>query len=229
MNKELEEIIMKYSTRNHKELVNSLLDKSKDNIISILIDLLTLYINDKNSSTLRELITVILSGYKHSKKKIGFNGFRQTSIEKTLFCEAKPKNFDTEEIEKYEKGERKSLPAKLCGYGNFSDYTHARLKRDEKENLSMLVSGFVDGKLIYIIEFPFNLKSFVLKLKKQLNKNLPNGDEKNKFLRSANFDYRDYVKPNGIKFNFLLERNQLKNFENCIAKNFFKFLIKNSK
>ena len=109
MNKELEEIIMKYSIGNHKELVNKLLDKSKDNIISILIDLLTLYMNDKNSSTLRELITVILSGYKHSERKIGFNGFRQTSIGKTLFCEAKPKNFDTEEFEKYKKKKEKIL------------------------------------------------------------------------------------------------------------------------
>jgi hypothetical protein len=36
-----------------------------------------------------------------------------------------------------------------------------RLKRDKKENLNILVSGFIDGKLIYIIEFPFNCPSFV--------------------------------------------------------------------
>ena len=93
----------------------------------------------------------------------------------------------------------------------------------------MLVSGFVDGKLIYIIEFPFNLNCFISKLKNQLNKNLPNGDEKNKFLRSAYFDYRDYIGIKKHKFNFLLNKKELKNFENYIVKDFFKILLENSK
>ena len=88
-----------------------------------------------------------MSGYEHSERKIGFNGFRQTSMGKTLFCEAKPKNFDGR-IGKNKKGERKNSPAKLNGYGNFSDYTHKRLERDKEENPSMLISGFVDGKLM---------------------------------------------------------------------------------
>lgn len=137
MNQELANIIKIYSTGTHKELSNYLLDKSKDTIIATLIDLLTMYINDKNSSTIREFITVSLAGYTHKEGKIGYNGFRQSAYVpgKTEKCEAKPKNIDTIEFEKYEKGERKTSPAKLNGGGNFTDYTPARFERDKKEKI----------------------------------------------------------------------------------------------
>ena len=63
MNQELANIIKIYSTRTHKELSECLIGKSKDTLISMLVDLLTMYINDKNSSTIREFITVTLAGY----------------------------------------------------------------------------------------------------------------------------------------------------------------------
>ena len=52
MNKELAEIII-YATKSDRELNEYLLSKSKNNLIAVLIDLITMYINDKNSSTLR--------------------------------------------------------------------------------------------------------------------------------------------------------------------------------
>jgi len=165
MNQELLQIIKLYTTSSHKKLDNYLLDKSKSTLIAVLLDLLTIYINDKNSSTIRELITIILAGYKHSGGKIGYNGYKQSiSIPGQIIkCEAKPKNYDTHSKAK--------SPAKLNGYGNFSDYTYQRLKRDRNEKkLNVLVSGFVDGKLIYIFEFPFNHKTFTNQLMKQLKK-----------------------------------------------------------
>lgn len=53
MNKELAEIIRIYATKSDRELNEYLLGKSKNNLIAVLIDLITMYINDKNSSTLR--------------------------------------------------------------------------------------------------------------------------------------------------------------------------------
>jgi len=139
MNKELAEILKLYSTGTHGELSSYLVGKSKDTLIGILVDLITMYINDKNSSTIREFITVTLAGYEHKEAKIGYNGFKQDAFSGiTIKCEAKPKNVDTnsESIDK------------LKGYGNFSDYTFARLERDKQEDgLNMLVSGFVDGRL----------------------------------------------------------------------------------
>ncbi len=157
MNKELESVIKIDSTGTHSQLSNYLIGKSKDTLISILVDLITIYINDKNSSTIRELLTVSIAGYNHIESKIGYNSFKQNFFEpgKTIKCETKLKNLNTEEFEKYEKGKRSTKPAKLNGGGNFTDYSRARLDKDKKEkNLNMLVRVFIDGRLIYILKFP---------------------------------------------------------------------------
>ena len=217
MNKELVEILKLYSTGTHGELSSYLVGKSKDTLIGILVDLITMYINDKNSSTVREFITVTIAGYNHKEKKIGYNGFKQDTFSgKTISCEAKPKNVDTHSD---------SLD-KLKGYGNFSDYTFARLERDtEESNLNMLVSGFVDGRLIYILEFPFSCPSFLRNLKKQLLRRFPNGkDILNEYLRSASFYYRDFIEYKNLKIVYLLDKRQLMDFKPYIVRDFYKFL-----
>ena len=109
MNKELPEILKLYSIGKHEELSAYLVGKSKDTLIGVLVDLITMYINDKNSSTLREFITVTFAGYTHKEKKIGYNGFKQDVFSgKTVNCEAKPKNVDTNSDKIYT----------LKGYGN---------------------------------------------------------------------------------------------------------------
>lgn len=217
MNRELANIIKIYSMGTHEELSKCLIGKSKDTLIGILVDLLTMYINDKNSSTIREFITVTLAGYEHKEGKIGYNGFKQDTFisGKTIKCEAKPKNVDI------------SLESlrKLNGGGNFTDYTIARLERDKKEkDLNMLVSGFVEGKLIYIIEFPFRCKTFFEKLKQQLKKRFPNGDVTGQFLRSASFDYRYFIKCSKLRVVYILDKNKLKEYQHYIVKGFYNFL-----
>jgi len=214
MNKELTEIIKIYTTKTHKDLSEYLLGKSKSNLIGVLIDLMTMYINDKNSSTLREFITVTIAGYNHSEGKIGYNGYKQNVYGKPMMCEAKPKNVKSDD------------KRKLNGGGNFTDYTHSRLERDLKENLHMLVSGFVDGKLIYIIEFPFNCKTFVEKLNLQLQKRFPTGDITGEFLRSANFSYKDYISCKEKNIIFLLPKGELEKYKENIVKGFYEFLLK---
>ena len=56
MNKDLEEVIKLYTLKGHKALTTNLLGRSKGTAISLFISLLTIYFNDKNSSTLREYI-----------------------------------------------------------------------------------------------------------------------------------------------------------------------------
>jgi hypothetical protein len=236
MNQELANIIKIYSIGSHQELSSYLLGKSKDTLIGILVDLLTMYINDKNSSTIREFITVTLAGYKHKQGKIGYNGFRQDAIipGRTIKCEAKPKNIDTEEFEKFTKGERKTSPAKLNGGGNFTDYTPNRLKKDKKEkDLNMLVSGFIDGKLIYIIEFPFNCPDFIANLEKQIkrwqSKLKGSRSVKGQFLRSATFDYKHFINCPKLKIVFLLNKKELSKYKTYIANGFYEFLMKMAK
>lgn len=226
MNKELTEILRIYSTES-KRFLPRLNDSSKETLIAVLTDLLTMYINDRNSSMLREHLTVTIAGYEHSEEKIGFNGFRQNSIigGKPLYCEAKPKNFNTEDLNAYQQGKRRSRPPLLNGNGNFTDYTYPRLAKDREANPRMLVSGFVDGKLIYILGFPFTTPSFLQKIRTQLEKQFSNeGHVKGRFLRSANFDHRDYIASPKIEVIFLLPIMELEYHHSYINKKFFEFL-----
>jgi hypothetical protein len=226
MNKNLEHIIKIYSTKEHKEFNNNLLDMSKDDLIALFSDLLTMYINDKNSSTIRELLTVILAGYTHNTKKIGFNGFKQSSSNKPINCEAKPKNYHTQDFLDYKEGKRKNPPAKLNGNGNFTDYTWARLAKDKISNLNMLISGFIDGQLIYLFEFPFLEKTFLAKLENLLKKRFPHGDKTGEYLRSASFSFQDYAKSRQIKVIYVIIHQKLKEYQPYLNKNLFQFLSK---
>lgn len=98
MNKELAEVIKLYAMADHPSVINYLLGKSKDSVNAILLDLLTMYFNDKNSSTLREYMLVTMSGFTPTEAKLGYNGYRQITINGSKIkeeCEAKPKNINT--------------------------------------------------------------------------------------------------------------------------------------
>ncbi|MDR0486319.1 MAG: hypothetical protein LBH29_06310 [Elusimicrobiota bacterium] len=226
MNKNLEEIIKIYSAQSHLEFNKTLLSYSKDTLISIFSDLLTMYINDKNSSTIREFITVSMAGYKHNIKKIGFNGFKQDSIGNAINCEAKPKNFSTQDFIDYKNRLKKTKPANLNGGGNFTDYRWDRYERDKKSSVNMLVSGFIDGQLVYILEFPFNEKSFMERIEQQLKKKFPNGDIKGEWLRSVDFNFSHYKDAENLKIIFALSSGKLKPFENYIRRDLYEYLAK---
>ena len=215
MNEDLAQIVIYYATKPHKELSELLLNKSKDNLISSLTHLLTAYINDKNSSSLREFITVVISGYQHNPKKLGYNGFKQNSTigGKPIACEAKPKNIQTDGYE-----QRKTKP-KLNGEGGFNDYTIERLKKDAKENLNILSSGFIDGQLQYILEFPFSIVC------KQLKKQLPRKRTVGTYTRMASFNFSHYGNYPQIKIVYL-NKKAIEENKKYFNKNFYPFLIK---
>jgi len=133
-----------------------------------------------------------------------------------------PKNIDT----------RSSTPRKLDGGGNFTDYSFDRFYRDEEENPNMLVSGFVDGHLVYIIEFPFACPAFLEKLENQLKKwerKLVEGRQtRGQFLRSAYFNYKDYINCSGLRIVYLLPKAKLEKFKEYIAPGFYQFLLEKS-
>lgn len=222
MNEVLAKILKTYSIESHQAYATQVHSLSKDAIIALFTDLLTTYINDKNSSTLREFITVSLAGYEHSSNKIGFNGFKHITTGKSIACEAKPKNISSQDLEDYQTGTRKTFH-KLRGNGNFTDYTWARFNKDKQENLNMLVSGFVDGKLIYLLEFPFSTESFTNKLESQLQKQFPNGDEVGKYLRGANFAYKDFI--NDKKLKTIYCTNNLEYYQGFIVRDFYQKLL----
>lgn len=128
MNKDLEQLMIDYATKEHPEINVNLLGKSKNNLISILTDLLTMYFNDLNSSTMREIVVALIAGYVPNLKKLGYNGFRHNTLTgKTEHCEIKPRNYRTDSTAK--------SPSKLNGGGNFTDYTLERFKKHKEKTL----------------------------------------------------------------------------------------------
>jgi len=216
MNQDLIQVVIYYATKPHKELNELLLSKSKDNLISGFTDLLTAYINDKNSSSLREFVTVSTAGYQHNSNKLGYNGFKQNSAIGgiPIACEAKPKNIQTEGYD-----QRKTKP-KLNGEGGFNDYTFDRLQKDFQNNLNILSSGFVDGELLYILEFPFSLVYEHLKTK------VPEKRTIGTYTRMASFNFSHYTGSPKVKVIYL-NKNSIQNNKKYFNKKFYQFLIKN--
>lgn len=186
MNEELSELIVAYGTKEQVDVLNFLDPKSKQDIIDMLLALTTEYFNDKNSSSLREHLLVTLGGFIRREEKIGYNGYRQASIQGSTyeFCEAKPTNVITK---------NGRVTRKLNGGGNFTDFTWNRLEKHVKDNPTMLMGGFVDGKLLYAMQFKFNSsRGLYTCLEEQLKKSFPNGDEPGRYLRSARFNLNHY-------------------------------------
>jgi hypothetical protein len=89
----------------------------------------------------------------------------------------------------------------------------------------MLISGFVDGKLIYILEFPFNYPKFVKHLKDQLQHRFEKGkDITGQFLRSAGFDYRHFIDCPNLGIVYILDEVNFKKYRLYIVKGFYEFL-----
>ena len=217
MNKDLIELITIYGTKTHKDVANLLNDKSKQNLISMLLDLTTQYFNDKNSSTLREFLVVSLSGFQPLKEKIGYNGYRHLGISGDKeFCEVKPKNITTDKQD-----------AKLNGGGNFTDYSWRKFKRHKQENPTMLIGGFIDGRLIYIFSFKFNAESFINRIQQQLQDNFPNGDEINKYLRSASFTLNAYQDSKDLEVQTFINNTELLKYSSRLTKGIYDLLSKN--
>lgn len=175
--------ILKYSTTdNTKEELNKM---HKEDIANLLLDLLDTYLNDKNSSTLRELIPLVMLGAEPSQEKLGYNGLIQNRK-----IEVKPQNIDTSE------------KRKLDGGGSFNDYTPERFKSHENDNPLILSAGYIEGKLIYILEFGFDcIKN---KLKEQLERRFPKEQrEAGQYLRSAYFSFKDYKKCENLRVLFI--------------------------
>jgi hypothetical protein len=80
--------------------------------------------------------------------------------------------------------------------------------------------------LIYIFEFAFNTKSFIDNLQIQLEKKFPNRYRReNDFLRSASFNYKNFINSSGVKSIYILKKDELKKYKEYIDSKFFKILL----
>lgn len=210
MNEDLIQLIKDYAIGNHSQIHASLLAKSKDNLIAILMDLLTIYYNDVNSSAMREMAVALLSGYQPNPEKLGYNGFRQDALTGTTdYCEIKPVNIRTDSTRRQRR--------KLNGGGNFTDYTWARLEDHLSDNPTLLVAGFVDARLVYIFKFEFGERNFVEHLRRPLAQKFPHGDVSGIYLRSASFTFRHYKDSASLETNCFVTRSELESLRGHIT------------
>ncbi|MEO0191245.1 MAG: hypothetical protein ABIM46_00520 [candidate division WOR-3 bacterium] len=152
MSQNLHGIVRCYFT-NRDEFHRFIIGLNPEQLAEALEELIALYAQDKNSSTLRELITLSIAGYRPHGGKLGFNGENEHGP-----AEVKPKNIES------------SSDNKLNGGGNFTDLTYQRFEKYLAANLTMLVSGFIDGNLIHVLGFPFGCSDFAEHLKAKLDK-----------------------------------------------------------
>lgn len=150
----------------------------------VFLELLQKYINDKNSSTLREEIMCRIANLTPNGDKLGFDSLDTND-------EMKPKNYDT----------NNPRAKKLSGSGNFSDMTLARHQRFMGLNPTIHIGGFVDGKIIFQIKVPYN--GLASHFQKQLDKHFPTGDRPNNYLRSMNYSLPSLKECSEVQVEFL--------------------------
>jgi hypothetical protein len=155
----------------------------------LLLDIVKMYFNDKNSSTLRELIMCEISDIEPSLKKLGYDGFGKIDREPH---ENKPQSYDTKNIN----------ASKLTGGGNYTDMTHRRHIKYFNDDVILHLAGFVDGILIY--QFMVKYRELIEHFKKQLDKHLPNGDKTQTYLKSMTIPLTQLEKCD-VKLEFITE------------------------
>lgn len=170
-----------------------------------LLELLRLYANDKNSSTLREWVVLQVAGCQQQPGKIGYNGYLGP-----VPYEVKPRNVLS--------GENK----KLNGGGNFTDFTYERLEKYRQDQVHVLVAGFVDGFLVYILEVPF--AALYPTIKSQLDRHFQGNRPAGLFLRSASFTFRDYQDDHRVRLLFLSPEWQ--KFQTQLTREFREYLAR---
>ncbi len=145
--------------------------KSTKKLDSLFEELYEIYVNDPNSSTLREHITAHLANCDPIAGKLGRDAkCKLTGEEK----EIKPKNY---------------YKSTTNGGGCFNDYTRLRYLKDYAVNLPIISSLFVYGRVAYVVEYKF--KRIADKLDKQVKELCE--DKGQRYVRSCSWTYEQWI------------------------------------
>jgi hypothetical protein len=160
-------------------------------------NLMLSYLNDVNSSSLREAITCYVCGYTWNTEKHGEDGINPITNQR---IECKPKLHLT----------------KHCnGGGVFNDMTIQRIEQHLKDDIQIVCSIFSHNRLIYVVEFPF--ADIAEHIKYRIN-------ERKKDSRSSpSFSYTSYMGLSNLKIHYV-DLESINNFK-CLSKNHYRMLI----
>lgn len=155
------------------------------------------YLNDKNSSSIREVVTARVAGCDWLTEKHGLDAVDKVTGKSK---EVKPRlwNEDTPST----------------GGGNFNDMTIERLEEFIKEDFGVICSIFGRNRLMYVVEFPITVISEHLRekiLKTKVGKRV-----------SPSFAYTNFMNSDKVKLHYFNETLMLQ--YGCVSDKHFKFI-----
>lgn len=174
-----------------------------------------------------EIHTITTAGYVHDPAKFGFDGFDEVHEK---FCEVKSssKIINKELIRKFSMGlitqRNELIDSAIDGRGVFSLFTHEAYQKHIDNNVLMLVSAYINGVLMFIIEFPFSHLDFKAHIKRMLEKSLPNGDKPGRS-KTISFAYTQYKDCNETKLVYITNEENRKILKGACTKHFYSYLI----
>ena len=198
MRSTLEDIIVKYS-HGDSDFSSIKIDELH------FMELLDKYLNDKNSSTLRQDVMCSVAGLVSSTEKLGYDGVGGAN-------EMKPKNVQT----------TNPKAKKLDGVGNYTDMTFKRHHSFCDQDAQIHIGGFVDGKHVFQITVPY--REMRVHFEDQLKRRLPNGDQPTQYLRSMSFSLAQIKKCNNVLLTYLTQ--DLEDYRGHITKPLYTYLTK---
>lgn len=197
----------KTSTINHSsqvvdKIIDYVLKNKKLNFNSNeLKHIILKYLNDKNSSTLREELTLRVAGVNFLEGKFSYDGYDDSGN----FYEVKPINIRTNINFR-----------KLDGNGGYSDMSWERHQKFLEDKPYILASGFVDGLLVYIIQFPYEALSKKIEYVLNSHKDM-------KYVRKVSFNFTDWKDSDDIVIKYVTDNSDLFN-DKFLSKRLFSFL-----
>lgn len=168
-----------------------------------------------------EIHTLTLGGYIHHKSKYGFDGY---DLARNLGCEVKSssKVIDQEAMLEFSKGNISRridlVKSPFDGRGVFSLLTQESFEKYSNGNINMLISGYINGVLMFIIEFPFSHKTFSDYIKNLLDRSSTKS-------KSISFTYKQYKDCKSAKLLYLTKNKEnLSVLQAVSTRNFFRYL-----
>ncbi|MCX8008199.1 MAG: hypothetical protein N3A54_00685 [Patescibacteria group bacterium] len=166
------------------------------------------YLRDKNSSSLRESITLVVSNAIPYYKKTFYDGYDRFGNYYEVKC------MSTE----------KGSPKKLNGSGSYNDMTWARHNKYILDNPYILISGFAEGKLVYVFQTKY--ENFVPYINKKIERRLGcNGTRhmSGNYIRSIRFLYTLWKGFPDLELIYITDNKDVLNNE-YVVKGFLEFL-----
>lgn len=192
-----------------------------------------LSINQKKSERLAtkdvdwpEIHTVTTAGFIHIADRHGFDGFDDI---RGMHCEVKSssKIINKELLRRFAAGQivlrNELIGNPIDGRGVFSLFTHEAYMRYVESDVRMLISAYINGVLMFIIEFPFRHPTFRGHVKRMLERSLPNGDKPGR-AKTISFGYNQYKDCDDARLLYITKDENLRVLKGSSTKHFYSYL-----